>query len=55
MHHGEGKHEQKNITSIARTKYSDRIEIEAVIIKSQITDSHLDISGASSSSDPSSF
>lgn len=38
------------ITSIALTKYSERIEIHAVRIESQIMDSHLVISGASSSS-----
>jgi precorrin-3B methylase len=38
------------ITSMASTKYSDRIDIQAVIIESQKTDSHLEISGVSSSS-----
>lgn len=51
----ERKHEQENITSIALTKYSDRTDIQAVIIKSQVIDSHLEISGASSSSKASSF
>lgn len=38
------------LTSMALTKYSDRNEIQAVIIESQIIDSHLEISGDSSSS-----
>ena len=46
--------EAKRITSIASTRYSDRIAIQAVKIESQITDSHLEISGPSSSSEPSS-
>ena len=36
-------------TSIAPTKYSDRIDIQAVITESQISVSHLEISGDSSS------
>ena len=49
------KHLQENTTSIASTKYSDKIETQAVIIKSQITDSHFEIWGVSSSSEPSSI
>lgn len=42
--------DEKLVTSIAPTKYSDRTDIKAVIIESQIIDSHLEISGDSSSS-----
>lgn len=36
-------------TSIAPTKYSDKIDIQAVKTESHIIDSHLEISGDSSS------
>lgn len=37
-------------TSMVSTRYSESMEIQAVIIKSQMIDSHLEISGPSSSS-----
>lgn len=42
---------QVKVTSMASTKYSERIDIHAVKTVSQIIDSHLEISGASSSSE----